>query len=322
MQHADRVLELLYDRRTEQSALDELAAAAGVDCDGLRSELDRLRDQGHEIELSPGGIRLLEPVRLAANLIERGLGAERVGKGVICFDQVGSTNDVAFDSARQSGADGLVVLAESQLTGRGRLGRQWISPPRANVLMSALLIDPPDALPAGALTIAAGLAVAEGIELATGLEPQLSWPNDVMLAGRKAAGILVEIRRVGELRATVIGIGINANACPPDQRVDKATTSLSEQLGCDIERIELVRSVLRRLDEWVGRVSAGAIESIHDAWISRCDMLGRHVEVLCEARRYVGVVIDISPTEGLILQIDGGLRMALPAQSSSVLASG
>ena len=322
MQQTDRVLELLYDRREGQFALDELASAAGMDLAGVQEELERLRDRGYETELSPGGVRLALPVRLDAHLIERELGTARIGKGVICFNQVGSTNDVAFDSARQADADGLVVLAESQLAGRGRLGRQWISPPRANVLMSALLIDAAGNLPAGTLTIAAGLAVAEGIESATGLGPQLVWPNDVMLTGRKVAGILVEIRSVAELRAIVIGIGINANACPDDRRIDRPATSIADQLGHDVERIELVRSVLRQLDEWVRCVSAGMVGPLHDAWVSRCDMLGRPIEVLCEAQKHVGTVIDISPTEGLILQTEGGQRMAIPAQSSTVLRTG
>lgn len=318
MTHTERILELLYDRKDGAFLLDELAGAAGLDAAGVAAALDELRRRGHKLELSPShGVRLVGPVRPDARLIEHGLGTRRIGRSVICFDTVDSTSDVAFDSARQGGTDGLVVLAESQRHGRGRLGRQWISPPGANLLFSVLLTDA--APPGEALTIAAGLAVAEGIESACGLACRVRWPNDVLLDGGKVAGVLVEVRRRARRRCVVLGIGINANAHPPPEHVGRPATSLAAHLSGAADRIEVVRAVLRQLDLRVRQAAAGELDELHSGWLARCDMINERITVWSRGRRYVGRVSDVDPLAGLILFDDDGRRIHLPAEHSTVI---
>lgn len=320
MEEVNRLLELLYDRGERWYAPHELAAAGAVAPGRLERVLELLRHRGHSLETDPAhGIRLVGPMRLDAHLIERNLGARRVGRHVICFDEIESTNDVAFDSARQADSDGLVVLAESQRSGRGRLGRKWISPARANVLLSVLLVDSGNGLSHEAMTVAAGLAVAEAVETPDMAQPQVYWPNDVLVDGRKLAGILVEMKTVGSARAMVIGIGLNANAAPTDERVDRPATCLAEQLGCSIDRIEVVRAVLGRLDEWVARVAAGKTDLLREAWRSRCGMLNQRVTIVRNRVTYVGRALDINPLEGLVLVTDAGKRVHLPAAGSTVI---
>jgi BirA family biotin operon repressor/biotin-[acetyl-CoA-carboxylase] ligase len=353
MKAACTVLACLYDRREGFFALDELAGAAGLDRARLSGVLDELAREGYEQEVSPAhGVRLVRPVRPHAYLIERGLGTRRVGRSVICFDEVGSTNDVAWDSARREDADGLVVLAEWQRSGRGRQGRRWLSPPGANVLMSIVLmggagraatppsraglLSPPSAREdrsprrkAGvdratrheALTIAAGLAVCEGIERAAELRCELKWPNDVLLDGAKVAGVLVETRCRGEQPDFVVGIGINANAAPPPDDAGRPAACLADRLGRgeNVERIELVRAGLARLDEWVHRISRGQLDALHDRWLARCGMMNERVRVRCGEECYTGRALDISPLEGLILCCDDGRRVHLPAETSTLL---
>lgn len=322
MGNENRVLELLYDRGEIFFSLEALAAAAGIDRAGVDEAIKVLRRRGHGFEFSPAhGVRLIRPLGLDAHLLERGLGTRRVGRHVICFDQVDSTNDVAADSARQDGADGLAVLAEHQRRGRGRRGRQWLDQPGADILLSVLLVDAaaPDVPGHEALTIAAGLAVAEGVEIACGLKTQLEWPNDVLLDGEKLAGVLVELRRGGGGRFFVIGAGINVNAAPPAAQIDSPVTCLADHLGHPVERIELIRAVLRRLDRWVGRISAGRLGRLHSAWLSRCGMINQRIAVLCKGIRHVGRVLDVSPLEGLVLSCDDGRRVHLPAECSTVL---
>jgi len=321
MKTADRVLELLYDRGENFYLLEELSAAANLTARRLKNALELLQQSGYAVEFSPAqGARLFRPLRLNANLIERGLGTGRIGRNVICFGEVGSTNDVALDSARQSGADGLAVLAESQRRGRGRQGRRWISPSGANILMSVLLIEPRSSqLAHEALTIAAGLALAQGVEDAAGLGCQLKWPNDVLLEGAKVAGVLVEIRRQPARQCLVIGVGINANAAPPAGQVDRPATCLADHLGHPVERIELARAVLRRLEEWTVRIAKRGIEELHAAWLARCGMINHRSAIVCAGKRYVGRVLDISPLEGLTLCCDDGRTVRLPAKGSTVL---
>jgi len=315
-----RVLAVLYDRAEGFISYDELAGAARISCDMVDGMLDDIRRRKHQIEFSPSmGVRLQRPVHLDAHLIERGLRVQRVGQSVICFDEVGSTNDVAMDSARQGGTDGLVVLADSQRGGRGRQGSRWVSPPGRNLLMSALLIDDNGDLAHEALTIATGLAVAEGIDRACGVQCRLKWPNDVLLGGAKVAGVLVEIRPSAAGRAIVLGIGVNVNAAPASGEVERPATSLADRVGHPVERIDVARAVIARLDEWVRRVAGRDLTGVHDGWMRRCGMINERVTIDSAGRRYVGRVSDVDPLEGLILFDDNGRRVHLPAEYSTVL---
>jgi BirA family biotin operon repressor/biotin-[acetyl-CoA-carboxylase] ligase len=321
MKSPDRILDLLYARSGGFASLEELAEGASLTRRRVDACLEELRHRGHVLESSPAhGVRLVRPVRLDAHLIERGLGTHRVGRNVICFAEVDSTNDVAFASARQAGAGGLVVLAESQRRGRGRLGRRWVSPPGQNILMSVLLVSRGGRpLAQDALTIATGVGVAEGIELACGLSCELKWPNDVLLYGRKLAGVLVEVRRHDRLQCTVLGVGINANAAPADSAVHSPAVCLAERLGHPVERIEVVRAVLRRLDDWLRRVAEGDLDGLKAAWMGRCGMLNQRLRVSFADADYVGRVLDISPMEGMILCCDDGRVVHLPAAGSTVV---
>ena len=317
MQTASRVLELLYDRPEGFWSLADLAQQAGVLAEDLHAELDALTARGVALDHAPShGVRLIRPGPLDAHLIERDLNTQRVGRNVIVFDAVDSTNDVAADSARQDGADGLVVLAEHQRRGRGRLGRTWLSPPHQNVLMSVLLLDEAESVRVEPLTIAAGLAVAEGIDAVCGsLSCELRWPNDVLIGGAKVAGVLGERRHRGDV---IVGIGINANASPGDSEVDRPATSLAEQAGGPVERIEVVRAVLGRLDHWVAELSAGDLAALHRDWVTRCGMINQRVTIRAAGRTHVGRVLDVSPLEGLVLASDDGQRVHIPAVEATL----
>jgi BirA family biotin operon repressor/biotin-[acetyl-CoA-carboxylase] ligase len=323
MDAAKRVLEVLYDRAERFVPLDELASSAGAGPEEVAAAVAELRRLGQRIEqLPPHGVRLPRPVRLDARLIERRLGTRRVGRSVLCFDEVDSTNDVAMDSARSARSDGLVVLAECQRKGRGRMGRRWHSPAGANILMSVVLLDDAGSLSHEALTVATGLAAAQGVEDSCSLACDLRWPNDVLLNGAKAAGVLVEVRTGEGRRCVVLGVGINANAAPPAEQVETPATCLADHLGHPVERVEVVRSVLRRLDGWVARIAEGRLGELREAWLSFCGMLHERVAAVSEGRRYVGTVLDVSPLEGLTLGLDDETRVHLPAVSTTIQSQG
>ena len=168
-------------------------------------------------------------------------------------------------------------------------------------------------------TIAAGLATAEAIEIPGAPRSELKWPNDVLLDDRKTAGVLVENRQIDGRRAAVVGIGVNVNDSPADAEVDNPATNLAAEVGHPVERIELARELLRRLDEWVGRIAAGRLELLHDSWLGRCGMINQRVEILCDEARYIGRAVDVSPLEGLVLECDDGRCVHLPAAKSTII---
>jgi BirA family biotin operon repressor/biotin-[acetyl-CoA-carboxylase] ligase len=150
-------------------------------------------------------------------------------------------------------SEGAVALTEEQTEGRGRLGRRWLSPPGVSLLFSVLLVPPVETARLPELTVVAGNACADAIEHVTGLEPEIKLPNDVLIGGRKAAGILAEARD----GRVVLGIGVNVNVTAPDlpQGIDPPATSLLLETGGEVDRVELLVEILDRLerayDDWV-----------------------------------------------------------------------
>jgi BirA family transcriptional regulator, biotin operon repressor / biotin---[acetyl-CoA-carboxylase] ligase len=173
----------------------------------------------------------------------------RFGHPYVFVEQCPSTQRLLADEY----SEGAVALAEEQTEGRGRLGRAWLSPPGVSLLFSLLLEPPVDTAQLPELTLVAGRAAAEAIAQATGLTPEIKLPNDILLGGKKTAGILAEARD----GRVVLGIGINVNVDATDlpQGIDPPATSLALETGHEIDRVELLVELLDRLerayDDWV-----------------------------------------------------------------------
>ena len=190
---------------------------------------------------------------ITAEAIRSGLKTGLIGCRVHGFEEVGSTNDVAFRLATEGAPEGTVVYAESQSEGHGRRKRKWVSPGGKGIWFS-LILRPGLALrEIPRLYILASLAVAEAIERTTGLPVQVKWPNDLVIRGRKVGGLLIEPPgKKGILPFLILGVGINVNvdreALPPYLR--KRATSLKEESGREVPRLAVLREVLRRLDRY------------------------------------------------------------------------
>ena len=118
----------------------------------------------------------------------------------------------------------------------------------------------------------------------------------------------------------IVGIGINANASPPAGEVDRPATDLAAHTHAPVERIEVIRAVLRRFDHWVAEAGGGRLDELHAEWVRRCGMLNQRVTVLSAGRKYVGQVLDVDPLRGLVLRGDEGQTLRLPAETTTVLS--
>jgi BirA family transcriptional regulator, biotin operon repressor / biotin---[acetyl-CoA-carboxylase] ligase len=235
------------------------------------------------------------PMRLARERL--GSFADRVH----WYSEIGSTNDIAGTFAEKGVDEGLVVLADRQTAGRGRLGRSWASPPGAGIYVSVVLR--PTATAARLVTIAAGVAVTDGIASGTGLSTHVKWPNDVHVGGRKLAGILAE----GTVSHVVLGIGINVQpaAYPPD--VASRATSIEAELGRPVDRGVVLAECLAALASRYRDLREHRAGSIVDAWRLRAAaMLGRRVEWDSAGERHTGVAEDIDDDGALIVKVRSG----------------
>jgi BirA family transcriptional regulator, biotin operon repressor / biotin---[acetyl-CoA-carboxylase] ligase len=226
--------------------------------------------------------------------------------------EVGSTNDVALRRGDTGAPEGLVVLADMQTAGRGRLGRRWISPPGSGVYVSVLL-RPPALTPL--FTLAAGVASAEAIEVATGLRPTVKWPNDICVLPsqgppRKLGGVLAEGRAAAGDGACVlvIGIGINVRsaAYPPD--VAGLAASLEDELGRPVERdlviVELLAALWRHYDD----IRRGRTADVLTAWRECATAtFGRRIEWQDGAASGTGVIEDVDESGALLVRTDRGV---------------
>ena len=276
------VLEMLRRHKSHWVSTEALQLALGLSCEAIPSHIEELREMGHEIEGIPvRGFRLLgHPKTLSSELIEYGLGTERIGKKVLVYDSTESTNDVAWQYAAESGYDGLSVFAEQQRSGRGRMGRTWSAPAGSSILCSVLLQNEQQ-IQAAALPLLAGLATATTLEKQIEPRMHIRWPNDVTLAGRKVAGTIVESRPSVTGNEYVIGIGINCGQREQDFPDDlrETATSLRQVTGREIDRLSLTQELLRQLDHWITIVKNDGVQNLHTEWAVRCDDIGRRITV-------------------------------------------
>jgi BirA family transcriptional regulator, biotin operon repressor / biotin---[acetyl-CoA-carboxylase] ligase len=253
-------------------------------------------------------------------VIRAGLRSRQIGRVLEVLPEIGSTNDRAMAAGQGGAAEGLCVVANRQMAGRGRLGRPWVSPPDVGLYTSILLRPkgPVSSLPL--LTLVAGLAVTDAIHEVAALAPRLKWPNDVVLDGRKVAGILTELATSGSsVNYAVVGIGVNVNHgeddLPPELRA--GATSLFQHCGRRIARGMLAAAIYNALEGWYALFCEDRRETILEAGRLRSATLGRPVEVLAGTEAWRGQAVDMDPDGALLVRdASGALRRVVAGDVS------
>jgi BirA family biotin operon repressor/biotin-[acetyl-CoA-carboxylase] ligase len=290
----------------------ELSQRLGISRAAVWARIEELRSLGYDIEASPHtGYRLLDaPDAIHADDLLSRLGKARVvGRDIRVFQETTSTNDVIEKLARDGVKEGVVVFAESQTKGRGRLGRKWMSPARKGLWFSVLLRPRLRPQAITQLTIASATALVRAIRSQTGLMPEIKWPNDVLVGGKKVAGILTEMH--GELdtvKYVILGIGVdvnlNASEFPGDLR--RLATSLKIESGESLDRAGLAAEILRELDRDYTRVCSRQFEAVADEWEERCETIGRNVVIQVGDRRVQGRAESLDGDGALLLRTQHG----------------
>jgi len=262
---------------------------------------------------------------LTEDAIKAGLRTCRVGRRIIVMPEVDSTNTHALQCiAPEAGpdADGTVVFAERQTAGRGRLGRAWHSPTGASLLFTVILSETEPLRCVARWMMAAAVSVVRGIEATTDVSPTIRWPNDVCVSGRKLAGILVETRTLAasrgaeassgrdEGRVVAIGIGVNclqhAGHFPGEIR--SAATSLELETSKPVDRPLIARGILEALDAVLRDSEETGDSRLAALWARHSADIGTRVTLASGGERFTGRILDIEPSQGLLLQLDTGAR--------------
>lgn len=289
----------------------EISRQLGVSRTAIWKHVMALRTQGYQVEAAPRrGYRLVfRPDLLTPEEVLAGLATRRLGRLVEYRETVGSTNDLAKEMARHGAPEGLLVLADQQTAGKGRLGRSWATPPGAAIAMSLVLR--PDLAPheAPRITLAAAVAVARAVREVAGLAAGIKWPNDVQVGGRKLCGILTEMEaEMDRIAFVVLGIGLNVTL--RREQMDPAfrdtATSLALEGAAEVRRAALVQAILARFEGAYDHLLGGRFSVVLDQWRALSVTLGQAVRVLgLDGQVTVEGVAEAVDEEGALLVRDG-----------------
>ena len=260
-----------------------------------------------------------KPVPLNVDTIKDGLKTRHIGREVLLYKTTASTNDIAWHYANNPENSGLAVFAEYQKAGRGRGDNKWLSDKKRSILCSILLLD--RGVQAELLTITSAVAVAEAISKYSKAAGRIKWPNDVMINGKKVAGILLESRVLGGKKSFVIGVGVNCHQKEDFFAGDEfqmPATSIDVENGPTVDRNALAADLLRTFDDYLAIAEENA-EVVTEHWRRLSSQLGHRVTLIYNRKQFSGNCIGIDPAKGLILQLDSGGVSIFDAAHTTIL---
>jgi len=306
-----RLLACLKENLSQWVSGESISNQLGISRAAIWKHINSLKDAGHLIQSAPKkGYCLTQAADLLSpEEISGGLGTRLMGRpSVVVFKETDSTNQQAKILAAQGAPEGTVVLAETQSQGRGRRGRTWFSPVGQSIYMSAILR--PDMAPAQApqITLMTAVAVCSALQSA-GLNARIKWPNDILIEGKKIAGILTEIStEMDMVDWVVVGLGLNVNT-PVDQmpsEIREIATSVQIQKGRPFSRIELLCALLKKFEDCYELLKADGFGPIMKQWRQMTDIIGQRVYVDVMDTRYFGTAEAVDDDGVLVLRDDQG----------------
>lgn len=250
---------------------------------------------------------------LAHDRIAHGLHTHILGRRIVYLEQTESTNDVARQLADADEPEGTLVIADAQTAGRGRLGRTWVAPPCSSILMSLILRPNLAPTQIARATMAVSLGACEAIHAETGLNARIKWPNDILLNGKKCAGILSEAPMLGnQVEYVIVGLGMNVNFSVANiSGIPSDATTLSDILGNWVSREALTQAILTSTEKYYLQLKHG--NDLRDAWKNNLATLGQQVRAQTTHGIAEGIAHDVDKDGALILRRADGALVSLVA---------
>ena len=303
----EKILDFLK-RKQDYVSGDQISHRLGITRQALWKHIQELKNLGYDIVAVPHlGYRLISsPDRLFPFEAAQGLDTKFIGKKIYYFDGVPSTMNIAMQLGIKGAPEGTLVVAEYQTKGRGRLGRSWFSPKYKGIYLSLLL--KPKILPIDApiLTLLAAVSICEAVKAITGLDTQIKWPNDILIHHKKLGGILTELNaEMDEINFVIIGIGLNVNN--DKKTLVSGATSLREQKKENINRINLMQEILRRIETNYSSFKEEGAHLVIEKWREHSITLGKRIKVYSHKEHIEGEAIDIDMDGGLLIRKDSGV---------------
>lgn len=317
------VLGLLLQAYPQAVSGEEMAQQLQLSRTAIWKKVQLLLEQGLEISgRQHQGYRLLTwPDRLLPELLQHYRRAAELGRLVDYHPSVDSTNTRAKELARLGAVHGTLVVAEEQTAGRGRRGRDWLSPPHSGIFASVILRPelPADRLPL--LTLAAGVALVQALHACGLPQAWLKWPNDVWVGSRKLAGVLAELSgQADQLDWVVVGMGVNTRQQAFPAELAERATSFLRETGAPVNRAELLAVTLYHLEQLLQL--AVEPDRILNAWQQYDRLIGREVEVIAADESFRGQAVGLAPNGALLVCRADGRQQAVLAGDVSLRPAG
>lgn len=303
------VLEVLKQKGPNYVSGEVIAQNLNISRTAIWKHVRSLRKDGYIIESCHrlGYQYKGNPDKLLPTEILHNLKTSLFGKDIIHFQEIGSTQDVARTMAVRGAPEGTLIVTEGQTHGRGRMGRVWISPQGVGLYASLILrprISPSDA---PKMTLMAAVAIANAIETTSSLKAQIKWPNDVLVGGKKVAGVLTEIDAEMDMtHAVILGIGVNVNNDVFPQALRDRMTSLKVETGKEISRLGLLQTLLLELENLYQGFAKKGFCFLLDLWKKKDMTIGAPVKVVLMGREIMGQAMDIDCEGALLLRDEKG----------------
>ena len=318
-----KILGLLREKVPEPVSGEEISAKLGVSRTAVWKHIQSLKNVGYDIESVPkkGYILHKAPDLLSPEEIAARLETKWVGHHIHYLKEASSSNEVGKRLADQGCADGLVVVAEEQTRGKGRLSRGWFSPMGCGVWCSVVFRPPFMPSEASKCTLLAAVAVIKSINKYKGVNAKIKWPNDVLLEGKKMVGILTEMSaEFGKINYIVIGTGINTNvpkSMIPDELKDLAI-SVADVAREPIQRVQILADYLKNMEDLYETVLREGFGPVLDEWRKYSDTIGQEVKVIAPDKTYFGTAVDIDKEGLLIVKKEDGTMEKVIAGDVSI----
>ena len=288
-----------------------IAELIGCSRTAVWKHIEELRREGFELEaVRRKGYRIVKtPEKITADELRLGLTTKFIGKNLHYEETVESTQKIAHRLAYEHAPEGTVIIAEEQVSGRGRMDRRWHSPKYTGIWMS-IILRPSIPLPkAPQLTLLTAVAIVQAIEELTGLLPEIKWPNDILLKGKKVTGILTELEAEADrINSIIIGIGINVNQTQEDfpKELEQIATSLLLEKGEKVSRADLIKGIFTNLEKlYLLYIDEGFLP-IKLLWESYAISIGRKITARTLSNSIIGIATGITDDGVLMIEDEQG----------------
>ncbi|MGN1402458.1 MAG: biotin--[acetyl-CoA-carboxylase] ligase [Bacillus sp. (in: firmicutes)] len=289
----------------------EIADLTGVSRTAVWKHIKELQEEGYQLEaVRKKGYRLISvPDRLSADSIRLGLTTQIMGQSIHFSESTDSTQSIAKQLIARGINEGTVVVADEQTAGRGRMARQWISPKGSGIWMSLIIMPDIPLQQAPQLTLLTAVAAVRAIRVTTAAEPEIKWPNDLLLNGRKLAGILTEMQAEADgIHSVIIGLGLNVNQKTADfpDELQNIATSLYRETGQMYQREPIIAEFLKQFEELYGLYLQKGFLSIKALWESYASSIGNIITASTAREQITGKALGINDDGVLLLEDQAG----------------